>query len=408
MGLAWLDLSTGAFALTPTSEADARRRSGAADAGRDPAARAAAGAPGAVRAVRRLEAGADAAAQCPLRQRGRAPAARKLLRGQGARRVRRVSAAPRSPPPARWSITSALTQQGSGRAHLAPPRRVAPGSVMQIDAATRRNLELMATLAGERRGSLVATIDRTADRRRRAPARRPPRGAADRAGGDRARGSMRCSSLSTAPELRERCASGCAAAPTSSGRLTRLSLGRGGPRDLAALRHALGETAALRRHAGRAGPGAVAGAARRRREQRLGEHGALVDRLAPCARRRAAALRPRRRVSSPPAIRPSSTSCASCATRAAAPSPRCRRAMPSETGVAALRIRHNNVIGYYIEVSARQCRQARRRISSTARRWPGRSATRRPNWPSSKARSPAPPSGRWRWNCASSTISSAR
>ena len=36
----------------------------------------------------------------------------------------------------------ALTQQGRAP-HLEPPRRVAPGSVMQIDAATRRNLELV-------------------------------------------------------------------------------------------------------------------------------------------------------------------------------------------------------------------------------------------------------------------------
>src|SRR5258708_430681 len=54
----------------------------------------------------------------------------------------------------------ALTQQG-GAAYLAPPQRVLPGSVMQIDAATRRHLELTVTLSGERRGSLLATIDRT-------------------------------------------------------------------------------------------------------------------------------------------------------------------------------------------------------------------------------------------------------
>ena len=40
----------------------------------------------------------------------------------------------------------ALTQQG-GAPHLAPPIRVAPDTVMQIDAATRRNLELATTLA---------------------------------------------------------------------------------------------------------------------------------------------------------------------------------------------------------------------------------------------------------------------
>src|SRR6185369_8663199 len=59
----------------------------------------------------------------------------------------------------------ALTQQtgthAGGAPYLAPPRRVAPGSVMQIDAATRRNLELAATLSGERRGSLLAVLDRT-------------------------------------------------------------------------------------------------------------------------------------------------------------------------------------------------------------------------------------------------------
>src|SRR5205807_8333252 len=54
----------------------------------------------------------------------------------------------------------ALTQQG-GAPHLAPPIRVAPDPVLQIDAATRRNLELATTLSGERRGSLIATIDRT-------------------------------------------------------------------------------------------------------------------------------------------------------------------------------------------------------------------------------------------------------
>src|SRR6516164_8657127 len=39
--------------------------------------------------------------------------------------------------------------------HLEPPRRVIPGSVMQIDGATRRNLELVARLAGARKGSQI-------------------------------------------------------------------------------------------------------------------------------------------------------------------------------------------------------------------------------------------------------------
>src|SRR5690606_27871865 len=53
-----------------------------------------------------------------------------------------------------------LTQKGR-LPRLAPPRRWSPGGLMEIDAATRRNLELTRTLAGERRGSLLATIDRT-------------------------------------------------------------------------------------------------------------------------------------------------------------------------------------------------------------------------------------------------------
>ena len=82
----------------------------------------------------------------------------------------------------------------------------------------------------------------------------------------------------------------------------------------------------------------------------------------------------------------------------------CRRATPRRAAIASLRIRHNNVIGYYVEVTAANAeqarRQARRPTSSTARRWPGRSATPPPSWPNSKAGSPAPPSARWRSNCA--------
>src|SRR3954471_18523985 len=44
---------------------------------------------------------------------------------------------------------------------LSPPLRESAGATMAIDQATRGNLELMRTLAGERRGSLLDTIDRT-------------------------------------------------------------------------------------------------------------------------------------------------------------------------------------------------------------------------------------------------------
>ena len=54
----------------------------------------------------------------------------------------------------------ALTQQGQ-LPRIATPKRLNDGAVMEIDAATRRNLDLVQTMNGERKGSLLATIDRT-------------------------------------------------------------------------------------------------------------------------------------------------------------------------------------------------------------------------------------------------------
>ncbi|HEY8192202.1 MAG TPA: DNA mismatch repair protein MutS [Alphaproteobacteria bacterium] len=45
--------------------------------------------------------------------------------------------------------------------HLNRPRQVASGAVMEIDGATRRSLEMTRTLSGERKGSLLSCIDRT-------------------------------------------------------------------------------------------------------------------------------------------------------------------------------------------------------------------------------------------------------
>ena len=53
-----------------------------------------------------------------------------------------------------------LTQKGR-LPLLRPPVAEDLGGVMQIDAATRRNLELTRSLSGGREGSLIAAIDRT-------------------------------------------------------------------------------------------------------------------------------------------------------------------------------------------------------------------------------------------------------
>src|SRR6186713_2052289 len=52
------------------------------------------------------------------------------------------------------------TQLGK-RPPLSPPVREAQGATLSIDQATRANLELTRTLGGERRGSLLAALDRT-------------------------------------------------------------------------------------------------------------------------------------------------------------------------------------------------------------------------------------------------------
>jgi DNA mismatch repair protein MutS len=54
----------------------------------------------------------------------------------------------------------ALTQKREGL-QLAPPQKIQAQGVLLIDAATRRNLEFNVTLGGDKQGSLLATIDRT-------------------------------------------------------------------------------------------------------------------------------------------------------------------------------------------------------------------------------------------------------
>ena len=60
--------------------------------------------------------------------------------------------------------------------------------------------------------------------------------------------------------------------------------------------------------------------------------------------------------------------------------------MPPRPASPSLKIRHNNVLGYHIEVDAAARAEARRPASSIARRSPPRCATRRSSWASSKAK----------------------
>src|SRR5687767_162048 len=123
------------------------------------------------------------------------------------------------------------TQLGK-RPPLSPPSREAAGATLAIDQATRANLEIVRTLSGERRGSLLAAIDRTVTaagsrllaQRLAAPLTEPA--AIDR----------RLDAVETFVNdaiARQQTRDHLNIAPDLARSLSRLVVGRGGPRDLA-------------------------------------------------------------------------------------------------------------------------------------------------------------------------------
>jgi DNA mismatch repair protein MutS len=256
-----------------------------------------------------------------------------------------------------------LTQKGR-LPRLKPPQRLAERAVMAIDPATRRNLELHQTLNGERRGSLLGTIDRSVTGAgARLLARRLAEPLTDPAAIRHRLDSVE--RLLAASDLRRQCREILRRVPDIERALSRLSLGRGGPRDLAAVRDGLGAAGELRAlmEAGSridaasetaALPAELAEAARD-----LGHHHALIDRL---ARALAAEL--------PLLARDGgfiATGYAEALDRQRELRDESRRLIAalqaryaSETGVAGLKIRHNNVLGYYIETTATHAEKLQR------------------------------------------------
>jgi DNA mismatch repair protein MutS len=232
--------------------------------------------------------------------------------------------------------------------YLDPPRRRSVSDHMAIDAATRDSLELVRSAAGNRAGSLLEAVDRTVTglgaRMLAADISAPLLDAAgigrrldlvghfagDHAGRDAIRAALR-------------------ALPDIARALGRLSAGRGGPRDLGQLRDGLDAARDLRERLGR-----------------LAERPALLDVLLPALDGHGALVDQLRRalVASPP-IDASGGGFIAEGYDAALDELRAlggdgRRAMAvlearyrDQTGIAGLKIRHNNVLGYHIEVSAR-------------------------------------------------------
>ena len=134
--------------------------------------------------------------------------------------------------------------QFAARPVLSLPTQVGRGALLEIDAATRANLELTRTLGGTREGSLAHTIDITVTSAgSRLLVERLASPLTDPAAVQRRLDSVEF--LLGEPVLRADLRGLLKAAPDLMRALSRIALDRGGPRDLASLRDGLGAAAAV-------------------------------------------------------------------------------------------------------------------------------------------------------------------
>ncbi|HXY89213.1 MAG TPA: DNA mismatch repair protein MutS [Xanthobacteraceae bacterium] len=247
------------------------------------------------------------------------------------------------------AVTYVERTQIGKKPHLSRPAREGANSVLMIDAATRVNLELVRTLAGEKEGSLLAVIDRTRTSagarllaRRLASPLVDPRAINARLdavaflAGDSARREALRRALSEMPDL--------------SRALARLALMRGGPRDLAAIRDSLALAAKFAEIFAKATlpaelADAVAAFASRKTALQADLAAALADEL-PLSKAAGGFVRAgyARDLDEAHELRDESRRViAALQTR-----------YVEETGVRALKIKHNNMLGYFVEVAARE------------------------------------------------------
>jgi DNA mismatch repair protein MutS len=244
-------------------------------------------------------------------------------------------------------ITYVERTQIGKRPPLSPPLREAQGAMLAIDQATRSNLELVRTLSGERRGSLLAAIDRTVTpagsrllaQRLAAPLTDPE------AVGKRHDAVAHFVSDAARRELvRER----LHGAPDLARSLARLVVGRGGPRDLAAIGDGIEAATALAAALQGGAPPAdvtdIATSLRRPEVAIAGELAAALNDELPLLKRDGGFVRPGydTALDEARALRDES--------RRVIAALQARYA--EETGVRALKVRHNNVLGYFVEVTA--------------------------------------------------------
>ncbi len=239
------------------------------------------------------------------------------------------------------------TQLGA-RPPLSAPVREAQGATLSIDQATRSNLELVRTLSGERRGSLLAAIDRSVTAAgSRLLAQRLAAPLTDPAAIERRHDAVEffVTDAAARADMRER----LAAAPDLARALARLVLARGGPRDLAAIRDGIiaagGLASELEKSANVAAELAQAARALRGLDPALATelNAALAEEL-PHLKRDGGFVR---------------AGYVAALDEARALRDESRRVIAAlqaryaeTTSVRVLKIRHNNVLGYFVEVTA--------------------------------------------------------
>ncbi len=238
-----------------------------------------------------------------------------------------------------------ITQKGK-LPLLQPPQRESLAGIMQIDAATRRNLELTHALSGGRAGTLLSVMDRTVtagggrllERRLSAPSRRLDVIQA------------RLDMVSFAVEqsrFRQALRDDLRKVPDLDRALSRLGLDRGGPRDLAAVRNAL------------EGAGSIASLLRR--DDIRPEHLRLADDLT--GHDTLAALLDQALIAEPPHLARDGGFIAAgydadldearqLRDEGRGVIARMQAEYAQQTGIASLKIKHNNVLGYFVDVTA--------------------------------------------------------
>ena len=136
-----------------------------------------------------------------------------------------------------------ITQKGN-LPLLRPPVKETAKRLVQIDAATRRNLELTQSLSGGREGSLIAAIDRTLTGGGGRLLERRLSGPSQEVQVIQARQDA-ITFMVANPRMVEDLRRHLRRTPDLDRALSRLALDRGGPRDMAAIRNGLAEGAVI-------------------------------------------------------------------------------------------------------------------------------------------------------------------